>query len=284
MCQYKKRSSITSDKWIRNEIDQFIVAKLKEQDMTYSPEATKEILLQKSYRFNQNAGNSIQLQKYLNDSTDKAYEILVDDLLATKFYGEKWTSLWLDIARYADTRGYEVDRSRTIWRYRDWVIDALNADKPYDLFLKEQMAGDLMPEPTDAQYIATAYHRNAMTNDEGGTDNEEFRTAAVMDRVNTTWTGLLGTTFACVQCHSHPYDPIRHEEYYKFLAFFNNSRDEDTEAEYPLLREYKTEDSLKLIELRKWLSTQVSEEKGKEYYAFLKTWQPTINSLQCDNL
>src|SRR4029079_13138433 len=122
----------------------------------------------------------------------------------------------------------------------------------YNDFLMEQLAGDLMPNPDDAKYIATSFHRNTMNNDEGGTDNEEFRTAAVIDRVNTTWSALMGTTFNCVQCHSHPYDPFRHEEYYKFLAFFNNSRDEDTEDEYPLLRQYDTPDSLKLIQLTKW--------------------------------
>ena len=115
--------------------------------------------------------------------------------------------MWLDLARYADTKGYERD-DRSIWSYRDWLIDAFNEDKPYDQFLIEQLAGDLLPDATDEQFIATAFHRNTMTNDEGGTDNEEFRTAAVMDRVNTTWEALMGTTFACVQCHSHPYDPL----------------------------------------------------------------------------
>ena len=134
--------------------------------------------------------------------------MLVDSLLASPHFGERWASLWLDLSRYADTKGYEADMGGNIWRYRDWLIKALNEDKPYDQFLTEQIAGDLLPDPTDAQYIATAFSRNTMTNDEGGTDNEEFRTAAVMDRVNTTWQALMGTTFACVQCHSHPYDPF----------------------------------------------------------------------------
>jgi hypothetical protein len=207
----------------------------------------------------------------------------VNDLLASPAYGERWTALWMDLARYADTKGYESDQGRTIWRYRDWLINAFNADKPYNEFLAEQLAGDLMPNPDDTKYIATAFHRNSLTNDEGGTDNEEFRTAAVMDRVNTTWSVLMGTTFNCVQCHSHPYDPFRHEEYYKFLAFFNNTRDEDTPVEYPLLRQYNTADSLKLMQLTEWMKKIVSEEKAKQYYTFLKTWQPTINSLQCDN-
>ncbi len=133
------------------------------------------------------------------------------------------------LARYADTKGFERDPERPeIWRYRDWLIKAFNADKPYDVFLTEQIAGDLLPAHTDQQMIATGFHRNTMTMMRGGTDNEEYRTAAVLDRVNTTWQGLMGTTFACVQCHSHPYDPFKHDEYYKFVAFFNDTRDEDT--------------------------------------------------------
>src|SRR5690606_38390503 len=143
-------------------------------------------------------------KQFLQNQDKDTYEHLVDSLLNSTHFGERWTSMWLDIARYADTKGYERDDSRNIWRYRDWLIQAFNQDKPYDQFLTEQLAGDLLPHPSDAEMIATAFHRNTMTNDEGGTDNEEFRTAAVLDRVNTTWEGLMSTTFACVQCHSHP--------------------------------------------------------------------------------
>jgi hypothetical protein len=273
-----------SDKWIKNEIDQFVLDKLKQEKLKPSIETDKSTLLRRvSLDLTGLPPVETIAKKFLSDNSDKAYEDLVDNLLATNAYGERWTSLWLDLARYADTKGYEADRARTIWRYRDWLIKAFNADKPYNDFLIEQLAGDLLPDPDDAKYIATAFHRNSLTNDEGGTDNEEFRTAAVVDRVNTTWSVLLGTTFNCVQCHSHPYDPFRHEEYYKFMAFFNNSRDEDTENEYPLLRQYNTSDSLKLRQLTEWLTQNASTSKAKEYYTFLKTWQPTINSLQCDD-
>ena len=198
-------------------------------------------------------------EKYLTDNSDHAYADLVDSLLASPHYGEKWTSMWLDLARYADTKGYERDDSRNIWKYRDWLIHAFNEDKPYDVFLTEQIAGDLLPDPTDDQYIATAFHRNTMTNDEGGTDNEEFRTTAVLDRVNTTWEAIMGTTFGCVQCHSHPYDPFKHDEYYKFMAFFNDTRDEDTEADYPLLRSYN--DSL-----QQQLSALIGLDKTKCFF------------------
>ncbi len=273
---------IKSD-WVKNEIDPFILKKLNDEKLIPSAEADKPTLLRRvSLDLTGLPPEENIAQKYLTDPSDKAYENLVNDLLASSRYGERWTALWMDLARYADTRGYEADRSRTIWKYRDWLIHAFNEDKPYDEFLMEQMAGDLLPNPDDQKYIATAFHRNTMTNDEGGTENEEFRTAAVLDRVNTTWSALMGTSFNCVQCHSHPYDPFKHEEYYKFMAFFNNSRDEDTQSEYPLLRQYKGEDSLKLLHLKDWLSTYVSTEKSHEYYTFLKTWQPTINSLQCD--
>jgi hypothetical protein len=264
--------------WPKNNIDNFIYQKLLEQKIDTSAEADKPTLLRRvSLDLTGLPAPSSLADKYLETKNANAYEELVDSLLASPHFGEKWTSLWMDIARYADTKGYERDPGRVIWRYRDWLIHAFNDDKPYDQFLTEQLAGDLLPNATDDQLIATAFHRNTMTNDEGGTDNEEFRTAAVMDRVNTTWQGLLGTTFACVQCHSHPYDPFKHDEYYKFMAFFNNSRDEDTWSDYPLLRTYETEDSIKLITVTKWLEQNNFLNESKNINRFLKTWQPSIN-------
>jgi hypothetical protein len=270
--------------WPKNNIDNFIYQKLLEQKIDTAAEADKTTLLRRvSLDLTGLPASSSIADKYLETKNSNAYEELVDSLLASPHFGEKWTSLWMDIARYADTKGYERDPGRTIWRYRDWLIHAFNDDKPYDQFLTEQLAGDLLPNATDDQFIATAFHRNTMTNDEGGTDNEEFRTAAVMDRVNTTWQGLLGTTFACVQCHSHPYDPFKHDEYYKFMAFFNNSRDEDTWSDYPLLRTFETEDSIKLITLTKWLEQNNFLNESKNINRFLRTWQPSINSLQADS-
>ncbi len=272
-----------NNKWIKNDIDQFIYKKLKEEKLTPSGEADKATLLRRvSLDLTGLPPADTVAKKFLTDNSDKAYENLVDDLLKSPGYGERWTSLWLDLARYGDTKGYESDQGRSIWRYRDWLIDAFNKDKPYNDFLIEQLAGDLMPNPDDAKYIATGFHRNTMTNDEGGTDNEEFRTAAVMDRVNTTWSAILGSTFNCVQCHSHPYDPFKHDEYYKFMAFFNNARDEDTEADYPLLRHYTGKDSARFAALTEWLNKNVTEKEAKEQSYFLKTWQPVINVLQCD--
>lgn len=272
------------NEWAKNEIDYFVAEKQDEMNMSHTTEADKRTLFRRvSLDLIGMPAKEAWLQQYLSDKTGKGYEILVDSLLNTPQYGERWTSMWLDMARYADTKGYEADMSRNIWKYRDWLINAFNSDKPYNDFLTEQIAGDLLPDPTDAQYIATAFHRNSMTNDEGGTDNEEFRTAAVMDRVNTTWEVLMGTTFACVQCHSHPYDPFTHEEYYKFLAFFNNSRDEDTQADYPLLRQFSGADSTKLIELKNWLTQYTDATKEKHIYSFVKTWQPAVNALQSDH-
>ncbi len=217
-------------------------------------------------------------------SGDMSYEVLLDSLMAQKSYGEKWTSMWLDIARYADSKGYERDPHRDIWQYRDWVIRAFNRDQPYDKFLIDQLAGDLLPNPTDDQLLATAFHRNTSTNDEGGTDNEEYRTYAVIDRVNTTWEGIMGTTFACVQCHSHPYDPIMHEEYYEFMAFFNNTRDADTAPDYPLLRSMTAEDSTELVKLLGWAAQQTDSAEVQSLKRFIKTWQPVYYGIETDSL
>jgi hypothetical protein len=159
----------------------------------------------------------------------------VDRLLASPHFGERWASMWLDLARYADTLGFEKDPNRTIWPWRDWVIRAFNDDMPFDRFTVRQLAGDLLPDATLDDLLATAFHRNTQSNDEGGTDDEEFRMAAVIDRVNTTWTAWQGTTFGCVQCHAHPYDAFQHDDYYRFLAYFNETQDRDLTDDFPRL-------------------------------------------------
>jgi len=270
--------------WINNDIDQFIYQKIKKAGMSPSDEADKATLLRRASLDIIGMPASEKINDWFLHNNDKnAYEKLVDTLLVSQHYGEKWAAMWMDLARYSDTKGYERDDSRNIWRYRDWLIQSFNDNKPYDQFLIEQLAGDLLPDPTDAQYIATAFHRNTMTNDEGGTDNEEFRTAAVLDRVNATWEGLMGTSFACVQCHSHPYDPFRQDEYYQFLAFFNNTRDEDTYDDYPLLREFHESDSSKFVALTNWVKHH-EPAREKEIIQFVKTQQPAINSIAADEL
>jgi hypothetical protein len=289
--------------WVRNDIDRFIYDKLDGMGLAPSKDADKATLLRRvSLDLTGLPPSPALARQFFADTSAGAYERVVDSLLASPHYGERWAALWLDLARYADTKGYERDDGRSIWRYRDWLISAFNKDEPYNRFLTEQLAGDLLPNPTDDQLIATAFHRNTMTNDEGGTDNEEFRTAAVLDRVNTTWQALMGTTFACVQCHSHPYDPFRHDEYYKFMAFFNDTRDEDTYADYPLLRKFSGADSAAMVGLTDWVRlrggnnrTQVkvknekergassAEVQAKEVRRFLRTWEPAINGLTADS-
>ncbi|MES2506070.1 MAG: PSD1 and planctomycete cytochrome C domain-containing protein [Verrucomicrobiota bacterium] len=161
------------------------------------------------------------------------YEKMVDHFLAKPAYGEHWARQWLDLARYADSSGYPSDQPREIWAFRDWVVRSLNQNMPFDQFTIEQIAGDLLPSPTDDQFIATAFHRNTMTQNEGGTSDEEFRIAAVVDRVNTTFAVWMGTTLACAQCHTHKYDPLTHKEYFQAYAFLNQSADADKKDEAP---------------------------------------------------
>lgn len=273
------------NKWASSDIDKFIYEKLEQENLQPSAEADKATLLRRvSLDITGVYPSAAIADRFLKGNSGKEYEILVDSLIASPRFGERWASMWLDLARYADTKGYESDGNRNIWEYRDWVIKAYNDDKPYNEFLIEQIAGDLLPDPTDAQYIATAFSRNTMTNDEGGTDNEEFRTAAAMDRVSTTWEALMSTTFACVQCHSHPYDPFRHDEYYKFLAFFNNTRDEDVSAEYPLLRQFNDSLMQHFQSVMNWVNKHSSPEQAKRYKLFLRTLQPSINSTTADSL
>lgn len=214
--------------WLRNAIDFFVAKGLDDAGLSPSPEADKYTLIRRVYLDLTGLPPSPeQVESFVADTSPVAYEKVVEELLASPRYGERWARVWLDIARYADTKGYEADRHRDMWRYRDWVIDAFNADKPFDQFTIEQFAGDMLPEATLEQQLATAFHRNTMTNDEGGTDNEEFRTAAVIDRANTTMEAWMGVTLGCAQCHTHKYDPITHREYYQFYAFLNQTQDAD---------------------------------------------------------
>lgn len=263
--------------WKASPIDRFVRARLDQEKLTPSAPADRTTLLRRlSFDLTGLPPTPEELAAFIADTRPDAYERQVDRLLASPRYGERWATLWLDLSRYADTRGYEKDDDRNAWKYRDWLVDALNRNQPYDQFGIEQLAGDLIPGATLEQRIATTFNRNTQTNDEGGTDDEEFRVAAVIDRVATTWSVFNGVTFACVQCHSHPYDPIHHEEYYRFLAFFNTSKDADYNSEYPNLHipldrsRYAEAEALRAeaAELTAYLAQQVqSLAKSSEWQA-----------------
>jgi hypothetical protein len=220
---------------VRNPIDAFVLTRLEKEDLKPSPEADKVTLLRRvSLDLTGLPPTPEEVDAFLKDDSPDAYERVVDRLLASPHYGERWARHWLDSARYADSDGYEKDTGRPYaWRYRDWVIHALNADLPFDRFTIEQLAGDLLPNATLDQRIATGFHRNTLTNKEGGVDQEEFRVAAVIDRVTTTGKVWLGLTVGCCQCHDHKYDPLSQREFYQLFAFFNSDREADVNAPLP---------------------------------------------------
>jgi mono/diheme cytochrome c family protein len=210
--------------WCRNPIDSFVLAKLEQQGMHPSPEADRATLIRRvSLDLTGLPPTIQQVDDFVNDKSPDAYEKVVDRLLASPHFGERAAIRWLDLARYADSNGYEKDRRRSMWPYRDWVINALNADMPFSEFTIEQIAGDLLPHATLDQKIATGFNRNTMLNEEGGVDPEEYRYYANVDRVDTTATVWLGTTLRCAQCHNHKYDPFTQRDYYTFMAYFNSA-------------------------------------------------------------
>lgn len=222
--------------WIRNEIDAFVLARLEHVGLAPAATADKHMLIRRlSLDLRGLPPSPEEVAAFVNDTRPEAYERLVDTFLDDPAYGERWARMWLDLARYADSMGYGSDPLRTIWRYRDWVISAFNHNLPYDQFTIEQLAGDLLPEPTLDQRIATAFHRNTMTNTEGGTDDEEFRVEAVRDRVDTTLQVWMGLTMGCAKCHNHKYDPISQREYYQVFAYFNQTADNDQPSESPTI-------------------------------------------------
>ena len=243
--------AVKNSAWARNPIDRFVLARLEAEGLAPSPEADRYTLVRRVYL------DLIGLppmpeeaDAFVNDSSPNAYETLVDRLLASPQYGERWARRWLDLARYADTNGYEKDRPRSMWPYRDWVINAINADMPFDQFTVEQLAGDMLPSATRDQKIATGFHRNTMINEEGGADPLEYRFHSMVDRVGTTATTWLGLTVACAQCHTHKYDPITQHEYYGLMAYLNNADEPvmDVPDEAYLAKKSKAEDRAAKLE------------------------------------
>jgi len=228
--------SVKQTGWPRQPFDYFVLQQIERAGLSPAAEADRYTLARRVHLdLIGLPPTPEQLAAFINDPSPDAYERMVDRVLAEPAYGERWARVWLDLARYADSKGYGSDPLRTIWRYRDWVIEAFNRNQPYDQFTIEQLAGDLLPRPTPDQLLATAFHRNTMANDEGGTDDEEFRVAAVKDRIETTIQVWMGLTMGCAKCHSHKFDPITQREYYAAYAFFDQTEDADRGDEEPRL-------------------------------------------------
>ncbi len=281
----------------RNPIDHFIHQRLKSEGLGPSAYANRYTIARRvALDLTGVPPTWEEVRDFVQDHRRDAYEHFVDAQLAKSAYGERWAAMWLDLARYADSAGYADDRARTIWSYRDWVIDAFNENQPFDQFTIDQIAGDLVANPTSEQLVATAFHRNTPTNNEGGTNDEEFRNVAVVDRVNTTFEVWMGTTMACAQCHTHKYDPITHHEYFQIFDYFNQTADTDKRDESPL-HEIWTDKQLKS---RQSLTQQIDSldetlkaetpKLAQARQAWLKTfhqpptWEPlVINRSEANN-
>lgn len=249
--------AVKDKRWLRNSIDAFVLARLDEEGLKPSPEANKETLLRRvSFDLTGLPPTLEELDQFLNDKSPDAYEKAVDRLLASPRFAERMALPWLDAARYADTNGYNNDEERFMWPWRDWVIDAFRTNMPYDQFIIEQVAGDLLPKPTLRQRIATGFNRNHVLTTEGGIFEEEYRVEYVADRVHTTATAFLGLSIGCARCHDHKYDPISQKEYYQFFAFFNNISEKAVNynkggAADPFIRIITPENEKKLAEIDK---------------------------------
>ncbi len=270
--------AVARTNWTRNPIDLFVLARLEKEKLHPAPDADRITLSRRlSLDLLGLPPTPAEVDAFIADTAPNAYEKLVERLLASPHYGERWGRHWLDIARYADTHGYEKDLPRSIWPYRDWVINALNRDLPFDQFTIVQLAGDLLPKATLDQRVATGFLRNSMINEEGGVDPEEFRIAALVDRVDTLGKAFLGVTINCAQCHTHKYDPITQREYYHFLAFLND--DDEPQMEVPDAgQQAKRADILKEIAVIEdsLLAT------NKDLSASLATWEQEMRALVRD--
>lgn len=266
--------TVKNEQWVRNPIDRFVLKKLEAAGFAPSPEADRAVQLRRlSLDLTGLPPTPAEIDAFIYDNSPNAYEKQVDRLLASPHYGERWGRHWLDGARYADSNGYTIDSGRTIWKYRDWVIDALNADMPFDRFTVEQIAGDMLPKATVDQQIATGFHRNTLVNEEGGTDKEQFRVEAVVDRVSTVGTLWLGLTVGCARCHDHKFDPISQREFYQLFALLNNC--EEPALSFPTEHQSKEEPALlaEIEQVKKRLDDVIINSPGRR-----REWERSVRT------
>jgi hypothetical protein len=268
---------------LRNPVDHFAARRLLAEGLTQSPEADRTALARRVALDLTGLPPTLEeVDAFVADEAPGAYERFVDRQSEKPSYGEHWARMWLDLARYADSAGYADDPLREIWAFRDYVIRSFNENKPFDQFTIEQIAGDLLENSSVEQRVSTAFHRNTQTNSEGGTDDEEFRNEAVVDRVNTTMSVWMGTTMACAQCHTHKYDPITQKEYFEMFAIFNSTADEDRKDEAPVLELFSDEQNRKRKALEESISSNwrklEAELRAKEHRKRRLEWEKRLNS------
>ncbi len=277
---------VNGKNWVRNPIDNFVLARLEKEKLKPSPEADKATLLRRvSLDLIGLPPTIAELDAFLADKSGDAYENQVDRLLASPHYGERWGRVWLDAARYADSDGFEKDKPRFIWNYRDWVINAFNRNLPYNDFIIQQIAGDELPHATQDELVATGFLRNSMLNEEGGVDPEQFRMDAMFDRMDVIGKSVLGLTIQCAQCHNHKFDPLKQEEYYKMFAFLNNDH-EASMAAYTAAEQQQRADLLRQMrELEEGLRRRTPdwEQRVAAWEDSVKTNQPEWVELECRN-
>jgi mono/diheme cytochrome c family protein len=264
--------------WVRNPIDAFVLARIEKESLHPSPEADRVTLIRRlSFDLLGLPPTIEEVDAFLADTRANAYDLLVERLLASPHYGERWGRHWLDLARYADSNGFTRDFARSIWKYRDWVIDSIGCDMPFDEFTIEQIAGDMLPNPTVDQRIATGFHRNTLFNEEGGTDPEQFRVESVVDRVNTTGVVFLGLTVGCAQCHEHKYDPLSQREYYQLFAFLNNA--DEPRLDVPTPQQIAQGLPQKRDEVRRQIAELEKQFQGQaeEFQKSLLTWEKGLS-------
>jgi hypothetical protein len=268
--------AVTNQTWAKTPVDRFVLARLEKESLAPSPEADRVTLLRRLSLDLTGLPPSVkEVDGFVHDKSRNAYEKQVDRLLASPHYGEMWARHWLDAAHYADSDGYEKDKTREVWFYRDWVIQALNHNLPYDRFIVDQIAGDLLPHHTQDEVVATGFLRNSQINEEGGINPEQFRMEAMFDRMHTVGSAILGLTIQCAQCHNHKYDPLKQEEYYRMMAFLNSTHEANIAVYTPAEEMKRTKILRRTREIEGTL-----QRRNKDWRTQMTAWEERVKHNQ----